>query len=117
MTDQVRGFRPNRVYADYTAGMVVLAAMKSRSGDDFAVSADALSYLPGRVDDPTSWVKRVLVQLVVGEWDRPSDIIVAETVPLKEAIERVNGSKPISGRGKFGPYYWLRPRDEEDKPM
>ena len=44
ITNQTRPFRPNRIYADYEAGVVVLVAMKSRSGDDFAVSADALTF-------------------------------------------------------------------------
>ena len=117
ITNQTRPFRPNRIYADYEAGVVVLVAMKSRSGDDFAVSADALTFFRERVADPASWVQQVSIQLVVGEWDNPASITVVETLPLRDALERVNGSKPISGRGEFGAYYWLRVCDHEDKPM
>jgi hypothetical protein len=115
-TDQTRPFRPNRVFADQSAGRIVLAAMKSRSGDDYAVSADALNFFPSRIADPASWVKQVFIQLVIGEWDKPDKIVVTEVIPLADAQERIRGATPLHGRGEFGAYFWVRPLGD-DKPM
>ena len=114
---QTRPFRPNRLYADEKRGVVVLVCAKSKTGDDYAVSADALVFLAARVADPQSWVKAAYVMLVNGDFEKPNEITIAGVMSNEEAVAKVSGMTPLNGRGEFGPYYWLRRVEIDDTPM
>ncbi len=106
-TPQTRPFRPNRLYMDRERNTVVLVCPKSRSGEDYAVSADALAFLPSRLADPASWVRHAFIMLARGDFERPSEMTVAEVMTVAQAVERVRDATALHGRGGFGDYFWL----------
>jgi hypothetical protein len=113
-TKQTAPFRPNRVFADQDSGTVVLTCLKSRAGEDYAISADAVAFFPERLADKSSWVESVHVMLLDGTFEEADDIDVVEVLSIAEATERLRGASPLKGKGGFGEYFWIRPKTEDD---
>jgi hypothetical protein len=116
-TEQTAPFRPNRVFADEDAGIVILTCLKSRTGQDYAISADAVAFFPERMADKSSWVESVHVMLLDGVFEEPDDIDVVGVMTIAEAAERLSGASPLKGKGGFGEYFWIRPKQDDTQPM
>jgi hypothetical protein len=96
--------------------------MKSKTGDDFAVSADALPFLLARVNDPEHWIEGAFVVFAAGDSAEPASIVVVNVMTVAKAVERTRGATPTKGKPPLGPYHWLRaddvrPLDDDDQPF
>jgi hypothetical protein len=92
---------PNHMFYDADQKTGVLVVMQSRSGADYALAKQGLSYLKTAQDKGGKVIQGYVV-LADGDLDNPTFV---RQNTLDNVIKGLNGEPPREGR--MGPYWWL----------